>query len=119
MATTGSGTEPFPQLFAREQVKPISTPNGNETKVTRRRKSSGLGQEIRAGDTGAPAIATLDVTPPSPNTIKVSNCAESKVGYLMVSRPKPRRIEKSHSQNVGRLKACFEDGEIMHSKTHG
>jgi acyl-CoA-dependent ceramide synthase len=66
-----AGTEPFPELFAREQLKPLSKPNGNDTTVTRRRKSSGLGQEIRAGDTGAPAIATLDVTPPSPSAVKV------------------------------------------------
>jgi acyl-CoA-dependent ceramide synthase len=66
-----SGTEPFPELLARDQLKPLSMPNGNDNKVTRRRKSSGLGQEIRAGDTGAPAIATLDVRPPSPNAVKV------------------------------------------------
>lgn len=66
-----TGTEPFPELFERDQLKPLSKSNGNDATVSRRRKSSGLGQEIRAGDTGAPAIATLDVRPPSPNTVKV------------------------------------------------
>jgi len=72
MATMSSGTEPFPQLSARDHLMPLSAPNSSEPKVTRRRKSSGLGQEIRAGDTGAPAIATLDVRSDSPNTLKVS-----------------------------------------------
>ena len=72
MATISSGTEPFPQLFARNQLKPLSAPVAGESKTTRRRKSSGLGQEINAGDTGAPAIATLNVRPPSPGTLKVS-----------------------------------------------
>jgi acyl-CoA-dependent ceramide synthase len=43
----------------------------SENGPTRRRRSSGLGGEIRAGDTSAPALATLDVIPQSPRSIKV------------------------------------------------
>ncbi|TVY65708.1 Sphingosine N-acyltransferase-like protein [Lachnellula suecica] len=38
-----------------------------------RRRSSGLGGEIRAGDTSVPALATLDVRPLSAGTIKAQN----------------------------------------------
>lgn len=65
--TMVAGTEPFPQLRVREQARP----NGNDVKVRPRRKSSGLGGEIRAGDTGVPAAATWDLVPPSPGQIKV------------------------------------------------
>jgi hypothetical protein len=66
-ATMTLATEPFPQLSAFDQLKPLSGVNGHESKVRPRRKSSGLGGEIRAGDT-APALATWDTRPPSPVT---------------------------------------------------
>jgi len=68
-------TEAFPLLTTPTSDKftalagPSSTDN---QRSVRRRKSSGLGGEIRAGDTGGPALATLDVRPPSPGTLKVS-----------------------------------------------
>jgi acyl-CoA-dependent ceramide synthase len=69
-----AGTEAFPLLATTSEEKPtaLSGPNGIEKQQTRRRKSSGLGGEITAGDTGAPAFATLNVRPESPGAIKVS-----------------------------------------------
>lgn len=69
-----STTESFPQLVSsakQDKLTPLNAPSSIETPRIRRR-SSGLGGEIRAGDTGAPAFATVDVRPPSPGTIKVS-----------------------------------------------
>jgi hypothetical protein len=74
-----AGTEAFPLLATTASEKPtaLSGPNGIDKQQTRRRKSSGLGEEITAGDTGAPAFATLDVRPESPGAIKVSQVAAS------------------------------------------
>jgi len=71
-----SVTEPFPNigLTARDQLMPLKV-NGNKniTGMPRpRRRSSGLGGEIRAGDTGAPSFSTFDIPPQSPTTVKVS-----------------------------------------------
>jgi len=65
-------TEAFPLLPSPSGDKPtiLAGPNTND-KPRRRRKSSGLGEEIRVGNTSGQALATLDVQPPSPNTLKV------------------------------------------------
>jgi acyl-CoA-dependent ceramide synthase len=47
--------EPFPTLTTSTEQLHSTTENCN---ARRRRKSSGLGQEIRAGDTGAPSLGT-------------------------------------------------------------
>lgn len=65
-------TEAFPLLSTADKLTPLGGPTSVE-KPRIRRRSSGLGGEIRAGDTSAPAFATLDVRPPSPGTIKVRN----------------------------------------------
>lgn len=65
-------TEAFPLLSTTTSDK--LTPLGGPTSIDKpriRRRSSGLGGEIRAGDTSSPALATLDIRPPSPGTIKV------------------------------------------------
>lgn len=64
----------------RDQLHPLpsSNSNNNNNKPSRallRRKSSGLGGEIRAGDTGAPSITTLNVT-------RVDSPAATKVSFL-------------------------------------
>jgi acyl-CoA-dependent ceramide synthase len=67
-------TEAFPPLSppSHERVASITNASSrSENGPTRRRRSSGLGGEIRAGDTSAPALATLDVIPQSPRSIKV------------------------------------------------
>lgn len=64
-------TEPFPQLLTRDSNSPKSTISPAKPRGPLRRKSSGLGGEIRAGDTGAPAMTTLDVRPPLPVNAKV------------------------------------------------
>lgn len=49
-----SGMEPFPLLnTSADQLRKADADGAR-----RRRKSSGLGGEIRAGDTGAPALAS-------------------------------------------------------------
>lgn len=63
-------TEAFPLLSTSDQLKPLKA-NGTYDGPRIRRKSSGLGGEIRAGDTGAPAMATFDIRPSSPGTVKV------------------------------------------------
>jgi very-long-chain ceramide synthase len=63
-------TEAFPLLSTTDKLTPLGGPNSID-KPRIRRRSSGLGGEIRAGDTSAPALATLDVRPLSPGTIKV------------------------------------------------
>lgn len=69
-----AATESFPQLVStakQDKLAPLNAPSSID-KPRVRRRSSGLGGEIRAGDTGAPAFATVDVRPPSPGSIKVS-----------------------------------------------
>lgn len=71
-----TGTQAFPPLLSPEQAgsERVGTPSksGSSLATTpRRRRSSGLGGEIRAGDTSAPALATLDVIPQSARAIKV------------------------------------------------
>lgn len=70
-------TEPFPALDERvNRLLPEEATGASvEKKVQRRRKSSGLGGEIRAGDTGVPAIATMDLKGPSAGLLRVSFCA--------------------------------------------
>ena len=52
--------EPFPQLDGTSSSASLGhSLNNTEHKAQRRRKSSGLGGEIRAGDTGAPALSTM------------------------------------------------------------
>jgi hypothetical protein len=83
MTSSPGGVEPFPALYdAGDHLNPLTAAsgssgtgpgsNGLERRTTRRRKSSGLGGEIRAGDTGVPAMATLDSRSPSPAGLKVS-----------------------------------------------
>ncbi|KAI9737664.1 MAG: hypothetical protein M1818_005668 [Claussenomyces sp. TS43310] len=74
-----SKTEPFPSLYPHEQLKPISaSSNDAANKPKPRRKSSGLGGEIRAGDTGAPAFTTLNIRPPLPENAKAQIDRERK-----------------------------------------
>jgi acyl-CoA-dependent ceramide synthase len=65
-----AATEAFPPLSTKDVLAPLAGPTSID-KPRARRRSSGLGGEIRAGDTGAPAFATVDVRPPSPGTVKV------------------------------------------------
>ncbi|KUJ21988.1 LAG1-domain-containing protein [Mollisia scopiformis] len=64
-----TATEAFPLLSTTDKLAPLGG-HGNVNTPRVRRRSSGLGGEIRAGDTSAPALATLDVRPPSPGTLK-------------------------------------------------
>lgn len=50
-----AASEPFPLLNAHDQTATSQDANGNGAR--RRRKSSGIGSELR-GDTGAPALST-------------------------------------------------------------
>ncbi|CZR57282.1 probable longevity-assurance protein LAG1 [Phialocephala subalpina] len=72
-----TATEAFPLLSTTDKLAPLGG-HGNAEKPRIRRRSSGLGGEIRAGDTSAPAFATLDVRPPSPGTIRAQNERDRK-----------------------------------------
>ena len=68
-------TEPFPALYDklnRLQPEELKAGASVETMMHRRRKSSGLGGEIRAGDTGVPAIATMELKTQSAGLLRVS-----------------------------------------------
>ncbi|PQE33466.1 Sphingosine N-acyltransferase lac1 protein [Rutstroemia sp. NJR-2017a WRK4] len=72
-----AATEAFPPLSTKDVLAPLAGPISID-KPRARRRSSGLGGEIRAGDTGAPAFATVDVRPPSPGTVKAQNERDRK-----------------------------------------
>ncbi|KAG4443832.1 hypothetical protein IFR05_000732 [Cadophora sp. M221] len=72
-----TATEAFPLLSSDDKLAPLGGHNSPE-KPRIRRRSSGLGGEIRAGDTGSPALATLDVRPPSPGTIRAQKESDRK-----------------------------------------
>lgn len=93
-----SATEPFPRLSpssSRDQLMPLSEKaHGKIPTMTKpRRKSSGLGGEIRAGDTGAPSLSTFDYLPQSPTTVRVSTATNTTV-----SRNPPRPSSHPSSQ---------------------
>lgn len=82
-------TEPFPPLYegqGQDIAKPLvgqtlgqALNNGSDKKVQqRRRKSSGLGGEINAGDTGAPALSTMDILPLSPGMLRAKSERDRK-----------------------------------------
>ncbi|RFU28859.1 hypothetical protein B7463_g7473, partial [Scytalidium lignicola] len=85
-----AATETFPLVTNSDTLAPLTKTNGNEKSPRYRRRSSGLGSEIRAGDTGAPAVATLDFRPPSPTTIKAQNERDREKPYS--KRRKARRM---------------------------
>ncbi|KAE8450865.1 hypothetical protein EG329_005305 [Mollisiaceae sp. DMI_Dod_QoI] len=72
-----TATEAFPLLSTTDKLAPLGG-HGSIDKPRIRRRSSGLGGEITAGDTSAPALATLDVRPPSPGTIRAQNERDRK-----------------------------------------
>ncbi|KAG9239018.1 TLC domain-containing protein [Amylocarpus encephaloides] len=69
---TMSSAEKFPLLSSADKLAPLLAHTIGE-KPRIRRRSSGLGGEIRAGDTSAPALATLNVRSPSPATLKAES----------------------------------------------
>ncbi|KFY63689.1 hypothetical protein V496_03790 [Pseudogymnoascus sp. VKM F-4515 (FW-2607)] len=73
-------TEPFPALDERmNRLLPEETTGTSvEKKVQRRRKSSGLGGEIRAGDTGVPAIATMELKTQSAGLLRAKSERDRK-----------------------------------------
>jgi hypothetical protein len=86
-------TEPFPALDeGHDRLRPL---NG-EKRVQlqqRRRKSSGLGGEIRAGDTGVPAIATMAMRGQSPGILRVCwgvRCIARRDGTVLTDVGKER-----------------------------
>lgn len=54
-AMASADSEPFPPLSSAADRQLVSEMNAA---ARRRRKSSGLGNDLRVGDTGAPALAT-------------------------------------------------------------
>lgn len=98
-AAMHSSTEAFPLLSSSssssgaDKLAPLGGPQIEKPRI--RRRSSGLGGEIRAGDTSVPALATLDARPPSPGTVKVSN---SMLSPIPESHPLIQHILIDHAQ---------------------
>ncbi|RKF82857.1 Sphingosine N-acyltransferase-like protein FUM17 [Golovinomyces cichoracearum] len=68
-----TATEAFPSLsIDSDNLTPLGS-HSSQIKTRNRRKSSGLGGEIRAGDTSAPALATLDIKPLSLSAVKAQH----------------------------------------------
>ncbi|KAK8115017.1 sphingosine N-acyltransferase lac1 [Apiospora kogelbergensis] len=72
-----AGAEPFP-AFNSSADQPYTA--SNENNARRRRKSSALGQDIRAGDTGAPSLGTGLAGNPSPPSSSSSSAAFNSNG---------------------------------------
>lgn len=102
-------SEPFPVFNTSADQFPMATDTGA---TRRRRKSSGLGQEIRAGDTGAPSLGTgglasiHDASPPSSSHSSsslngdVRQFSEKEVGGKKFSK---RRKARSIMQRIARF----------------
>ncbi|KAI1000882.1 Sphingosine N-acyltransferase-like protein [Podosphaera aphanis] len=71
-------SEAFPRLISKSDNVTQGGASQSMLKPTVRRRSSGLGGEIRAGDTSAPALATLDMIPASPGIIKAQQEIDRK-----------------------------------------
>lgn len=67
-----TATEAFPPLYNHPESSVSYGIRSHSSKPRYKRRSSGLG-EFRAGDTSAPALATLDVRLPSPGAIKAQH----------------------------------------------
>ncbi|KAK7989498.1 hypothetical protein PG989_009813 [Apiospora arundinis] len=72
-----AGAEPFP-AFNSSADQPYTA--SHENNARRRRKSSALGQDIRAGDTGAPSLGTGLASNPSPPSSSSSSAAFNSNG---------------------------------------
>ncbi|KAL9468733.1 hypothetical protein ACSS6W_010427 [Trichoderma asperelloides] len=80
-----AGVEPFPLLnTSADQLH-----SADVNLARRRRKSSGLGGEIRAGDTGAPALASSRVSLNAQDSENYSS--ESSEDHSGIPRPSKRR----------------------------
>ncbi|KAI1851288.1 hypothetical protein JX265_000478 [Neoarthrinium moseri] len=91
-------SEPFPVL--NTSADQFSSAADQNNAARRRRKSSGLGQEIRAGDTGAPSLGTglariqdqdAASTPPSSSHSSASPSANGRLG---AAHDKEKRFSK-------------------------
>jgi hypothetical protein len=104
-------TEAFPLLSSDDKLAPLGGHTITE-KPRVRRRSSGLGGEIRAGDTSAPALATLDVRPPSPGTLKVSATFIPIPPFSHLTPPRRKMIgtKPNHSRKDGKRDRYCEDG---------
>nr|UWK20523.1 longevity assurance factor/sphinganine N acyl transferase subunit 1 [Trichoderma psychrophilum] len=88
-----AGVEPFPLLnTSADQLH-----NADVNAARRRRKSSGLGGEIRAGDTGAPALASSRVSLNAQDS-ELSESSEDQAGGPKQQLSKRRRTRGIFSQ---------------------
>jgi acyl-CoA-dependent ceramide synthase len=104
-----TATEAFPLLSTTspDTLGPLSGPNSSD-KPRVRRRSSGLGGEIRAGDTSSPALATLDVRPPSPGTIKVCSNVSAHVYPANVKQAQADRDRKKPFSKRRKARTLFQ-----------
>ena len=121
-------TIPFPEYFEQRQSYELSIPLSHLAMPRPRRKSSGLGADIR-GDTGAPAVSTLDPMPTinSPPLSPVSILAfqtrtrGSKRSILTGSEFSglPNRRHPDRILSAGKPEVFYGDGKIFHFDIHG
>jgi acyl-CoA-dependent ceramide synthase len=100
-------TEAFPLLSTPDKLTPLGGPNSSDIPRVRRR-SSGLGGEIRAGDTSSPALATLDIRPPSPGTIKVRIPFPSLLQLPNIGQAQKDRDRKKPFSKRRKAKTVFQ-----------
>ncbi|KAK7908329.1 longevity assurance proteins LAG1/LAC1 [Apiospora marii] len=86
-----AGAEPFP-AFNSSADQPYTA--SNENNARRRRKSSALGQDIRAGDTGAPSLGTGLAGNPSPPSSSSSSAVFNANGEKDASAAGSKKFSK-------------------------
>lgn len=104
-------TEPFPALDERvNRLLPEETSGASVEKKVQRRKSSGLGGEIRAGDTGVPAIATMELKTQSAGLLRVSFsaacggvCCREDILTSSGRQGVNATVKRDHTRRGGRL----------------
>jgi acyl-CoA-dependent ceramide synthase len=82
--------EPFPAF--NSSADPM--PSAGDSNARRRRKSSGLGQEIRAGDTGAPSLGTGLATIRDPSSSSVSSSSAASTAAAAHEKDGAKRFSK-------------------------
>jgi len=115
-----ASSDAAPSVATSSDALPPLIATKGTTKVRSRRRSSGLGGEIRAGDTG-PAFATVDVPLPSPNTLKVrlKHQYPSFEGLTNCYRPKMNPNIRSSLQGSARPGLYFNNTRDMRLNIRG
>ncbi len=110
-----TATEAFPLLSSADKLTPLGNHSVDLPRI--RRRSSGLGGEIRAGDTSAPAFATFDVRPPSPGTIKVCIILPTPSGPANTTQAQNERDRKKPFSKRRKARSLYQQWQ-RHALKH-